>query len=204
METPSIEQRTGKVDFSSIRNSETQPPKHHILIVDDDLSILDMFERAMNVAGHKCSVASSGESALDIMKQTPVDVVITDINMPQMDGIELASRVVQQFSADVIVMTGQAKGYQYDEIINIGASDFVEKPFSIQEIILRIRRVLRERQLKEATQNSHQELKQAYVDSIHRLVLASEFKDEDTGDHIIRIGEYASFIANRLNLDDQY
>ncbi|MCG8686568.1 MAG: HD domain-containing protein, partial [Desulfobacterales bacterium] len=47
-------------------------------------------------------------------------------------------------------------------------------------------------------------LKQAYVDSIHRLVLASEFKDEDTGDHIIRIGEYASFIANRLNLDDQY
>ncbi len=179
-------------------------PNAHILIVDDEPAILDLFQRAMQVAGHRCTVTPSGRKALDIMTRTPVDVVITDINMPEMDGIELASTIFNRFSADVIVMTGQARGYQYDEIIKIGASDFVEKPFSIQEIILRIRRVLRERQLKETAQNSHDELKQAYIDSIHRLVMASEFKDEDTGDHIIRIGEYASFMARHLDQDAQY
>ncbi|MEH0019465.1 MAG: HD domain-containing phosphohydrolase [Desulfobacter sp.] len=176
----------------------------HVLIVDDDPSILELFQRAMKIAGHRCTVTPSGKSALEIVAKNPVDIVITDINMPEMDGIELATRVFDLCSADVIVITGHARGYQYDEIINIGASDFVEKPFSIQEIILRIRRVLKERQLREETRTSHEELKQAYLDSIHRLVMASEFKDEDTGDHIIRIGEYASFIATRLEMDEQY
>jgi putative two-component system response regulator len=178
--------------------------KAHILVVDDDPSILDLFKRAMKMAGHNCSIAPSGAEALDIMALTLVDVVITDINMPGMDGIELASRIFEKFPADVIVITGHAKAYQYDEIIKIGASDFVEKPFSIQEIILRVRRVLRERQLKEEARNSHEELKQAYVDSIHRLAMASEFKDEDTGDHIIRIGEYAAFLAEKLDQDAQF
>lgn len=182
----------------------TAKGKAHILIVDDDPAILDLFQRAMNVAGLRCTLTQNGKAALDILSNTHVDILITDINMPEMSGIDLAKQVFNRFSADVIVITGHARGYQYDEIINIGASDFVEKPFSIQEIILRIRRVLRERSLRETAQNSHEELKQAYVDSIHRLVMASEFKDEDTGNHIIRIGEYASLMAKQLNQDDQY
>ncbi len=180
------------------------PDRAHILIVDDETAILSLFQRAMKVAGHDCTVAHDGRSALALLSKIPVDVVITDINMPEMNGIELATQILTHFSADVIVMTGQARGYQYDEIINIGASDFVEKPFSIQEIILRIRRVLRERRLREDAKNSHEELKEAYVDSIHRLVMASEFKDEDTGDHIIRIGDYSSLISRKLNQSDQF
>ncbi len=185
-------------------SGDHSPDKANILIVDDDSAILNLFERAMKVAGHNCSVAHNGKSALAILAHTPFDVVITDINMPEMNGIELATQILTHFSADIIVMTGQAKGYQYDEIINIGASDFVEKPFSIQEIILRIRRVLRERHLKEEARNSHEELKQAYLDSIHRLVMASEFKDEETGDHIIRIGDYSSLISQKLDQSDQF
>jgi putative two-component system response regulator len=176
----------------------------HILIVDDDPAILSMFERAMKVAGHNCSVAENGKSALSMLSHTSFDLVITDINMPEMSGIELATQILTRFSSDVIVMTGQAEGYQYDKIINIGASDFVEKPFSIQEIILRIRRVLRERHLKEEAKHSHEELKEAYLDSIHRLVMASEFKDEDTGNHIIRIGEYSSLLSKELKQSHQY
>jgi putative two-component system response regulator len=186
-------------------NLGTPPPaRAHILIVDDDPAILNLFKRAMKVAGHNCTVAHNGKSALSMLSQTPVDVVITDINMPEMNGIELATQILTHFSADVSVMTGQARGYQYDDIINIGASDFVEKPFSIQEMILRIRRVLRERRLKEEAENSHKELKEAYLDSIHRLVMASEFKDEDTGNHIIRIGAYSSLISRKLNQSDQF
>ncbi|MDD9302016.1 MAG: HD domain-containing protein [Desulfobacter sp.] len=168
--------RAGKKRFPVKSAALAPSAKAHILIVDDDPSIQDLFERAMEVAGHRCTVAPSGQIALEIMGQTPVDILIT----------------------------GHAQGYQYDEIINIGASDFVEKPFSIQEIILRVRRVLKERQLKKAAQNAHEELKHAYVDSIHRLVMASEFKDEDTGDHIVRIGEYASCMARLLGLDTRF
>jgi putative two-component system response regulator len=183
-------------------NSKDSVFKAHILVVDDDPAILDLFKRAMILAGHQCTAVNNGNQALETLAQGPVDVLITDINMPGMDGIELADKVLQHFSADVIVITGQAKAYQYDDMINIGASDFVEKPVSLQEIILRTKRVLRERQLKETARTAHQELKQAYIDSIHRLVMAAEFKDEDTGDHIIRIGEYAEFLARHLGQDD--
>ena len=175
-----------------------------ILIVDDDPGILDLLKRTMEMTGHNCIGVNDGESALAIIAQKPFDLVVTDINMPGMTGIELAKKILKNFSADIIVMTGQTKGYQYDEVINLGASDFVEKPFSIQEIILRIQRVLRERRLKEETRKSHEELKQAYLDSIHRLVMASELKDEGTGDHIIRIGKYSSLISKKLHQSDLF
>jgi putative two-component system response regulator len=184
--------------------NKSSPGKADILIVDDDPAILDLLETTIKIAGHNCAMASDGKSALSILSQRPFDVVVTDINMQEMTGIELAKQIVTHFSADIIVMTGQTKDYQYDEIINIGASDFVEKPFSIKEIILRIQRVLRERRLKEEARNSHDDLKQAYLDSIHRLVMASEFKDEETGDHIIRMGKYSSLISRKLNRSDRF
>ena len=182
----------------------SSPDKADILIVDDDPAIRDLLEATMEMAGYNCTLADNGESALSKLSQSPFDVVVTDINMPGITGIELAKQIVTRFSADIIVMTGQTKDYQYDKIINIGASDFVEKPFSIKEIVLRIQRVLRERRFKEEASTSHEELKHAYLDSIHRLVMASEFKDEDTGDHIIRIGQYSALISQKLNKSDLF
>lgn len=170
----------------------------NILVVDDEENIRFLFERAMTREGFGCKVTENGEKALAAMETESFDVVISDIDMPGIDGIELSKRILENYSADIIVMTGKVKSYHYHEIINIGASDFVEKPFAIQELILRVKRVLRERSLKEATRKQHEELKEAYLDSIHRLVMASEFKDEDTGDHIVRIGEYSRIMATKL------
>lgn len=171
-----------------------------ILIVDDDPGIRLVFEKAMKRAGYDCQVTESGLDALDIMAHNDFDVVISDIDMPGMSGIELAEKILDFYTADVIIMTGKVRSYKYHDIINIGASDFVEKPFSMEELVLRINRVLRERKFREEAAKSHKDLKQAYVDSIHRLVIASEFKDEYTGDHIIRIGEYSRLIAVKLGL----
>ncbi|MCK5163836.1 MAG: response regulator [Desulfobacula sp.] len=176
------------------------PKKSSILIVDDEPSIRLLFEKAMKTAGYDCKVTEDGEQALLAMSQTYFDVVITDIDMPGMSGIELSQKILETYLSDVIVMTGKVKSYHYDEMINLGASDFVEKPFSVQELILRVNRVLKERRLKKEAKDSHEELKQAYIDSIHRLVMASEFKDEDTGDHIVRIGEYSRLMAQKLGL----
>ncbi|MBU2627785.1 MAG: response regulator, partial [Proteobacteria bacterium] len=122
--------------------------KPGILIVDDEPAIRHLFEKAMKRAGYDCQATENGEQALAIMSQRNFDVVISDIDMPGMTGIELSQKILETYSSDVIVMTGKVKSYHYDEMINLGASDFVEKPFSVQELILRVNRVLRERHLK--------------------------------------------------------
>ncbi len=175
-----------------------------ILIVDDEQMIRDLLENTMTGTDFPSFFAENGEQALEKMSQMHFDVVVTDIDMPVMDGIELAKIIKSKYNADVIVMTGQIQKYQYDEIISIGASDFVEKPFSPREMILRIKRVLRERKLKKEAFDAHVELKRSYIDSIHRLVMASEFKDEDTGDHIVRIGEYCTLIAEKIGLEKEF
>lgn len=181
-------------------DSQKNLEQDRILIVDDDPGVRLLFEKAMKRAGYDCQVTENGQDALVLMALTEYDVVISDIDMPGMSGIELAQKILESYSSDVIIMTGKVKSYHYHEMINIGASDFVEKPFSIEELILRVNRVLRERKLKKEAKQSHKELKDAYLDSIHRLVMASEFKDEDTGDHIIRIGEYSKLMAQKLGL----
>ena len=181
----------------------TDPETIHILVVDDEPMIRDLLEQTLEKTGHACSFAENGETALEQMAVTLFDVVVTDIDMPGMDGIELAKIIKSDFSADVIVMTGQIRSYQYDEIISLGASDFVEKPFSPREMILRVDRVLRERRLRQIAEKAHEDLKESYVDSIHRLVMAAEYKDEDTGDHIIRIGKYCALMAEKLNLPQE-
>ena len=178
--------------------------KANILIVDDESLIRDLLGSTMETTNYSCSFAENGKEALRLLAEQSFDVVVTDIDMPVMNGIELAKIIKKDFTPDVIVMTGQIHSYRYDEIINIGASDFVEKPFSLSEMELRINRVLKERNLKQSAERAHEELKESHVDSIHRLVMAAEYKDEDTGDHIVRIGKYCTLLAEKLNLSENF
>ena len=154
-----------------------------ILVVDDETVIRDLFKIALERNGYTCCVAENGQRALEELAATSFDVVVTDIDMPVMDGIELSKIIKSKFMADVIVMTGRVLEYKYDGIIGLGVSDFVEKPFSPEEMLLRINRVLKERRLKQIAKKAHEDLKESYVDSIHRLVMAAEYKDEDTGSY---------------------
>jgi len=173
--------------------------KPQLLLVDDEVSLLKLFQRTLGRSGYVCKVAQDGKDALTKLAQQPFDVVLTDIDMPVMDGVELTRRISESYNSSIIVMTGKIDKYKYNQLIRLGASDFVEKPFSVDEIELRIKRVLNERLLRAKAEASHKKLKKAYIDSIHRLVLASEFKDEDTGEHIMRMGEYSRFMAEKLN-----
>jgi signal transduction histidine kinase len=119
----------------------------HILVVDDEEAVRKMLCLRIEHAGYRCRTAQDGEAALHILSEQKIDVVITDINMPGIDGIELTRKVKSAFDIDVMVMTGQMEAYAYEEIIAAGASDFIQKPVSAKELILRVRRVLRERDL---------------------------------------------------------
>ncbi len=119
----------------------------HILIVDDDLSIRDTMYEFIEMAGYEASVAASAEEALDVLSINSFEVVITDIMLPGIDGLELTDRIKENHESDVIVMTGYSTEYSYEEAINKGASDFVFKPVRLEELLLRLKRVLNERSL---------------------------------------------------------
>jgi diguanylate cyclase (GGDEF)-like protein len=120
-----------------------------ILIVDDKPDIRDSICEYMRLAGFRAETADNATSALDRIRQAPFDLMIADIEMPGLGGLDLTRLVKKDTSTDVIVMTGYSQNYSYEDAINIGASDFVIKPVRCEELLLRVRRVIRERELTE-------------------------------------------------------
>jgi signal transduction histidine kinase len=120
---------------------------YRILVVDDEKNLREVVSQMVRYAGFDCVAAQNGDGALDILQNVPVDVMVTDIVMPGMDGIELTLRTKKEFNVGVIVMTGYAKDYSFEQIIEKGADDFIEKPIRANELIIRLKRLIREREI---------------------------------------------------------
>jgi len=120
----------------------------YILIVDDDADIRQQLSEYIDLSGYISSTAADAEEAINLLKNKKYDVVITDIKMPGMDGLALTDTIKKEYASDVIVITGYSENYSYEEAVKKGASDFVFKPVRLEELLLRLKRVLRERQLR--------------------------------------------------------
>jgi len=118
-----------------------------ILIVEDDPAIRNSIHEFIGMAGYKSFETSSAEEALETLKTNTIHLVITDIRLPGMNGLELTDLIKNSYDTDVIVMTAYIGDYSYEEAISKGASDFVSKPIRFEELLLRLRRVLRERNI---------------------------------------------------------
>lgn len=150
--------------------------KVRILIVDDDLGVSDSMKEFIEMAGYDAVKADNAEDALEYLKKTPVQIIITDILLPGMNGLELTDLVKKDYDADIIVMTGYSEEYSYAEAIGKGASDFVFKPVRYEELLLRIKRVINERQLtKERIQMLHRLQKLAITDALTKLYNSRHF-----------------------------
>ena len=148
----------------------------YILIVDDDEVIRALVNEMMGKAGYKSIAVSGAEEAFYVLENENIDVVITDIKMPGMDGLELTDRIKRDYDSDVIVMTGYADDYSYEEAICRGASDFIFKPFRLNELVLRLNRVLRERKIARERDDTLQELKNlAITDGLTKLYNSRQF-----------------------------
>lgn len=120
-----------------------------ILVVDDDPDIRVLTAEFLSQSGFKVYTACDGGAALELLKAHPVEIIITDIIMPEMDGMELVGIVKQEYDSDAIVVTGYSSDYCYETVIEQGASDFIVKPIRLAELLLRVKRVLRERRLRQ-------------------------------------------------------
>ncbi len=123
--------------------------KQKILAVDDDPFIRALLAEIMVKLGHECDVAEDGLAALDKLAAGSYTIVITDIKMPRLDGFELTKRIKEKYSdTDIIVITAYSADYKYTDVIRAGASDFISKPFNVDELEAKFNRVIRERTLR--------------------------------------------------------
>ncbi|MBW2015341.1 MAG: diguanylate cyclase [Deltaproteobacteria bacterium] len=120
-----------------------------ILIVDDDAVLREVFTDLLKALGFSVASVSSGPEALDSLENNDFTFLLTDMKMPEMDGMELIKRVSGTHpDISIIAMTGYSEGYKYVDVINAGASDFIKKPFDLEELEAKIRRILNERNLR--------------------------------------------------------
>lgn len=146
--------------------------KTNILIVDDEVGVRDSMNEFIQMAGFNSIMASDAEEALGYLKKngSDIQVVITDIMLPGMGGLELTKIIKGNFNSDVIVMTGYSGDYSYEEAINMGASDFVIKPVRLEELLLRLKRVLKERDLTQERVRMMEKLQRlAITDGLTKL-----------------------------------
>lgn len=138
--------------------------KEKILVTDDDQSIREMLFDMIQLFGYECKVASNANEALNILKADDFSIIISDIKIPEIDGISLTKLIKKSFpSIDVMIITGYDTDYSFKDVIKAGASDFVTKPFSIDEIEAKISRIFRERKLKRELEEKNEELKRLSI-----------------------------------------
>ncbi len=151
----------------------------HILIVDDDPAVLNSVEEYLNLSGFTTHAASNAREALSILRSVPVDLMIADIIMEEMNGMELCELVKKNYNTAVILMTGFIGDYSYEEAISRGADDFVLKPIKLEELLLRVKRVLRERALSLERAHLIEELKRlSLTDDLTKLYNVRHFFDQ--------------------------
>lgn len=134
-----------------------------ILVVDDDPAIRDSIREFLTVSEFKAVTAANAEEAIECFKNRPPDVMITDIIMDGMDGLELTQSIKSNYDAAVIIMTGYIGNYNYEDAIYKGADDFLFKPVKFEELLLRLRRVIKERQLARERNQMLDELKRMSI-----------------------------------------
>ena len=188
-----------------------------ILIVDDEQGNIRVLERMLNAVGyHNITSTTDSRSTPDLYQVMHPDLILLDIKMPGFSGFDVmnALRPLETESyLPILVLTAQLDTETRLKAIKAGAKDFVNKPFIMEEMLARINNLLEVRLLHNSvcgekksleTQvvESSQELRQYQVEIIHRLARAAEYRDNETGMHVIRISKLCERLARGLGLND--
>lgn len=201
----------------------------NVLVVDDDEAVRTALRRAMEAFGHRVSVASDGPEALAAL-QGSLDLLLVDAVMPAMDGFELVRKIRSIPGFDplpVIMVTGHDSRDQRLTAVAAGINDFIAKPVDLLELHLRteaqlklkaardeverqrdglerevLRRTAALRLALDELEASNRRERRAHLATIRALVLAAEYKDDDTAAHIERMSAYVEIIAEGMGLPE--
>jgi putative two-component system response regulator len=193
-----------------------------ILIVDDEEAIGSLLARRLTREGYLCSTANNGREALQDLNKNNVVLIISDIKMPGMDGIELLKRVkTKNPNMMMLMMTSYPEIKMAVEAMRLGAYDFLIKPFDLGLTVLSVKRALEKKRLEEEVASHHKNLeklveerttelrqtllvlKKSYLDSVKVLAGTIEAKDPYTRGHSDRVGRMSMRIAACLGFIEE-
>jgi putative nucleotidyltransferase with HDIG domain len=194
--------------------SDGNSPEMSLLIVDDELSVRELLAEALASFGYRTHKAADAAEAFEAVRDRPIDLVLTDIEMPGESGMDLLHRVKSHDpDLDVIMVTGVVDAKTAINSIRQGASDYVTKPFNLEEVQIVVDRTLEKRRLirenrayqehlEELVEQRTRELRDAYESSLQALVTALDFRDNETQGHSYRVVEYAMLVAARMGIGE--
>ncbi len=188
---------------------------HRILLVDDEDVICDTFTRLLTYAGYECHAANNGRQALDLLKKQPFSLMLSDINMPEMSGIELLEKVrVKHTDLAVLMISGVDDRDVAINCLEMGAYGYIIKPVQMNELVINVANALHRReleiennrynqQLEELVANRTMELHLAREETIMTLGKAAEFRDNETAQHTMRMSHYCQLLARKSGLREK-
>ncbi|HET9401021.1 MAG TPA: HD domain-containing phosphohydrolase [Candidatus Acidoferrales bacterium] len=195
-------------------------PSAHVLVVDDEEAIRDVVCTLLEAQGYNCVPAGNGKLALTQLQANSLDLVLSDMVMPEMDGLKLLEWVrAHDKDLPVIMVTAMHDLSTALEAIRRGAYDYILKPFEKDQLFLSVRRALEHRQLVLENRNYQrnleklveertaqlrgalQQLERSYDDTLEALGGALDLKDAETEGHCKRVTAYTLAIAKSLNVD---
>jgi putative two-component system response regulator len=190
-----------------------QAGKARIIVVDDDPDVLTVLKHLLMHHGHEVTVYTSGPVALAAVKSEHPDLILLDISMPEMDGLELCRLLKQDPECSdipVIFLSGlnatqdKVRGFQ------AGGVDYIAKPFQSEEVQARVTTHLRLSDLRhkleyqKLVEKKVREVSEAQQATIFTLAKLAELRDDDTGAHLERVRDYCELLAKQLGDDSPY
>jgi putative two-component system response regulator len=213
-------------DPASASKSESPPAQTNqkVMVVDDEKLNLKLIGAMLKRQGYEVITALDGDECLKKALEVPPDLFLLDIIMPGMNGFEVCARLKQEETLSqipVVMVTALQDVGDRVKALNAGADDFLTKPVDHMELTARVRSLLKvkayndhmvnyrqelESEVKRRTlelAKAHEKLRGASLETIFRLSRAAEFKDEDTGAHIISMSRISARLAEKLSLSEQ-
>lgn len=191
-------------------------PTDRILVVDDEPANTVLLEALLLRWGYEdVMVTNDSTRAIPLCDSFKPDIVLLDLHMPSPDGFEVMRQLSETTSGvrvPVLVLTADVSRHTKREALASGAHDFVTKPFDADEVKLRVSNLLHTRHLELEAHEHHlylksrvdertQELEEARRETVVKLAIASEFRDDAVGDHIFRVSRTTGLLAERIDLE---
>src|SRR3954469_994345 len=182
------------------------------LIVDDEPRLRQILSSLMRTEGFQCVEAENGLDALEFLARLPITLVLTDMEMPRMGGIELLRQLRAKYpDVAVVMITGNVDVQAAVDALSLGAMDYIVKPFQLDEVRARVRQALEKRRLilenrdyqvnlEDKVRVQQRRLEELFVAGVQSLSAALEAKDPYTRGHSERVAAYSVCLAREFGL----
>lgn len=191
--------------------------KPTILIVDDEAGVVDVMGAILSNQGFSAVSARDGVEGFERAKEVSPDLVLLDVSMPRMDGLETCRRLKSDsttMAIPVVMFTSSSDRESRIRALKAGANDFLSKPVDGTELVVRVNNLLKvkkyqdfleshSRILELQVEDRTRQLREALLDTVQRLTLAAEYRDEETSVHIKRIIHYTALIVKELRISQE-